>query len=374
MKKKSLIVAAAFSIFAVSVAAEIAPPPLADIGRPPALNLAQTAGLALFGADQGETRAVLLVKDGVPVLRRFAPGYSDKTRFISWSMAKSVTAVLIGELVADGKLQLDGPVPFAEWQKAGDPRGQISLRQMLHMSSGLDHTEGLDPAKGDEGITGSDTTQNIFVRATQAMAAPGLAKGMEAKPGTKYEYSSMTSLLLSELITRQLTGSKDARIRAAAYTAFAQERVLKPAGIKDAVLEFDGAGTQIGGSIIYMTLDDWGRFGQLMMAGKGADGAQVIAPEFLAFLKTPSATDSGYGGHFWLNRPRSGEGAKHPALFPGKGPDTAFSAVGHLGQYVITSPDQGLVLVRLGKTNDDKLQPVRDALGSIVAAIPMKDK
>ena len=60
-------------------------------------------------------------------------------------MAKSVTAVLIGELVADGKLKLDAPVPLAEWSKPGDPRGAITLRQMLNMSSGLDHTEGLDP-------------------------------------------------------------------------------------------------------------------------------------------------------------------------------------------------------------------------------------
>jgi CubicO group peptidase (beta-lactamase class C family) len=329
---------------------------------------------ALFGNDQGETRAVLLMQNGVVLDKRFAPGYSDKTRFISWSMAKSVTAVLIGALVADGKLKLDAPVPFAEWQKPGDPRGAITLRNMLHMASGLDHTEGLDPALGAQGVLKSDTTQKIFVSGTAAMASASLLKGMEAKPGAKYEYSSITSLLLSELITRQLTDSKDPKVRAGAYTAFAKERVFKPAGITDAVLEYDGAGTQIGGSIIHMTLDDWGRFGQLMMAGKGVDGTQVIAPDYLAFLKTPSVVDPGYGGHFWLNRPRSAENAKYPALFPGKGPGSLFSAVGHLGQYVITSPDQGLVLVRLGKTNDDKLQPVREALGAVVAAIPMKGK
>jgi CubicO group peptidase (beta-lactamase class C family) len=340
--------------------------------NPPALE--KSLITALFAPDQGETRAVLLIRDGTVVAKRYAPGYSDQTRFISWSMAKSVTAVLIGELVADGKLQLDAPVPFSEWQKSGDPRAGITLRNMLHMSSGLDHTEGLDPALGAEGVLKSDTTQSVFVSGTHEMAARTLAHGMEAKPGSKYEYSSLTSLLLSELITRQLTDSKDPKVRAAAYTAFAEERIFKPAGITNAVLEFDGAGTQIGGSIIHMTLEDWGRFGQMMMVGKGVDGSQVIAPDYLAFLKSPSQTDPGYGGHFWLNRPRSAENAKYPALFPGKGPDNLFSAVGHLGQYVITSPDQGLVLVRLGKTNDDKLQPVRDALGAVVAVIPVKDK
>lgn len=368
MKKKSLIIGAALAAIAASVGAEIAPPQLSEIGRAPALALSEKAALALFSADQGETRAVLLVKDGSPVLRRFAPGYSEKTRFVSWSMAKSVTAVLVGELVADGTLKLDAPVPFAEWQKPGDPRAAITLRQMLHMSSGLDHTEGLDPEKGDEGIIGSDTTQSLFVRSTHAIAAAGLTKGLEATPGEKYEYSSITSLLLAELITRQLTDSKDPKVRAAAYKAFAEERVFKPAGIIDAVFEFDGAGTQIGGSLIYMTLDDWGRFGSLLLDGKGTDGSQVVAPDWMAFLKTPSKTDAGYGGHFWLNRERSGENAKYPALFPGKGPASVFAAVGHLGQYVIVSPEQNMVLVRLGKTNDDKLQPVRSQLGKVVAA------
>ena len=321
----------------------------------------------LFSSNQGEPRAALILIDGKVVDKRFAEGYDDRTRFISWSMAKSVTAVLIGELVADGKLSLDAPVPFAEWKKPDDPRGTITLRHMLHMSSGLDHTEGLDPAEGDKGILASDTTQTIFVAGTQAMAARGLAKTMEAKPGAQYEYSSITSLLLSELITRQLTDSKDPEVRAAAYTAFAQEKVLKPAGITNAVFEYDGAGTQIGGSIIHMTLDDWGRFGSLLLSGKSADGTQVIALDWLTFLKTPSITDPGYGGHFWLNKARSKENAKYPALFPGVGPDSVFAAVGHLGQYIIVSPDQKLVIVRLGKTNDDGLGPVRQALGDVVA-------
>ena len=72
-----------------------------------------------------------------------------------------------------------------------------------------------------------------------------------------------------------------------------------------------------------------------------------------------------------FNRPRSGGEAKDAALFPGKGPDTLFACIGHLGQYVIVSPDQGLVVVRLGKTNDPALGPVRDALGDLVAAFQL---
>ncbi len=328
----------------VSMATPSAPEPAAD---------------RLFEPSQGETRAALIRHDGQVVAKHYAQGYSDKTRFISWSMAKSVTAVLIGELVADGKLQLDAPVPFAEWHKSGDPRAPITLRQMLNMSSGIAHTEVGDP------VYASDTNQILFVGGTNGMAAAELAKGLESKPGSTYEYNSLTSLLLSELITRQLTDSTDPRTRARAYQVFAQERLFGPAGITSAALEFDGAGTQIGGSMIYMTLDDWGRFGSLLLAGKAPDGTQVIAPDWLAFMRTPSATDGGYGGHIWLNRARP-EGSD-AALFPGKGPATLFSAIGHLGQYVIVSPDQKLVVVRLGKTNDPELGPVRDALGTLIS-------
>lgn len=326
----------------------------------------------LFSKDQGETRAAMMTRDGNIVAQNYAPGYSDQTRFVSWSMAKSVTAVLIGELVGDGKLNLDDPVPFGEWAQLGDPRRTITLRHMLHMSSGIDHDEGLDPSDPPEAMLTTDTPMTLFVNGTEAMAAAGLKKRIEAQAGTKYEYSSITSLLLSELITRQLTVSKDPKTRAKVYTAFAQERLFKPAGMSNVVLEFDGAGTQIGGSLIYASLPDWGKFGQVLLNGKGTDGAQVIAPDWLTFLKTPSKTDPGYGGHFWLNRPRSAENAAYPALFPGQGPDTIFAAVGHLGQYVIVLPDQNMVLVRLGKTNDGNLAPVRKALGSI-AATPTKN-
>jgi CubicO group peptidase (beta-lactamase class C family) len=346
MQMKSLVVALGATLLSTQSSAVAPPGVLAP----------------LFAADQGEARAAMIIQGGRVIAKHYAPGYSGANRFISWSMAKSVTAVLVGELVADGKLSLDAPVPFAEWRKAGDPRGAITLRQMLHMSSGLDHTEGLDPREGAAGVLKSDTTSILFVNGTATMAARGLAKGMEAKPGAKYEYSSITSLLLSELITRTLTDSKDPKVRAQAYTAFAQERLFGPAGITSAVFDFDGSGTQIGGSIIYMSLEDWGRFGAVIMGKNG-----VIAPDWLTFLRTPSATDGGYGGHIWLNKPRPK--GSDPALFPGTGPDSLYAAIGHLGQFVIVSPEQDLVIVRLGKTNDDVMEPVRLALGRVVKGL-----
>lgn len=348
MRMKSHWLVLASALLATGSVAAPAPGPLAP----------------LFRADIGETRAAVLIRDGHIVAKRYAPGYSDATRFISWSMAKTVTALLVGALVADGKLALDAPAPIAEWHKAGDPRRAITLRMLLNMASGLAHTEVGDP------VEASDTNQVLFVSGTQAMAQRAIGAKLEARPGAKFEYSSLTTLILAELVTRTLTTSTDPRERARAYQAFAERRLFAPAGITSARLEFDGAGTQIGGSLIYMTLDDYGRLGSVLLDGKAKDGAQLVAPGWLAFMKTPSPDNPEYGGQLWLNRPGGRDRA--PALFPGHGPASLVSCLGHLGQFVIASPEQRLVLVRLGKTQDDTaaFTTLRARLGQIVERFP----
>jgi CubicO group peptidase (beta-lactamase class C family) len=298
----------------------------------------------LFAPDMGDTRAVLMLVDGHTVAKRYAAGYSDANRFISWSMAKSVTALLVGELVADGKLQLDAPAPVAEWRN--DARRTITLRQLLHMSSGLRHIEVGNP------IENSDTNQVLFVSGTNDMAARAIAGPLAFRPGTHFNYDSLTSIILAEIVTRTLTDSRDPRVRAQAYRDFAEVRLFRPAGVTSAFLEFDGSGTQIGGSLIHMSLDDWGRMGRLLVDGKGPDGAQVVAPDWLAFLKTPAPTNPHYGGHVWLS------------------PNGLVSMRGHLGQFVFTGAKDGhsVVLVRLGNTREDRLEAITPTFERIASA------
>ena len=321
------------------------------------------AGVRRLFAENPETRAVLITANGCPALKAYAPGYSDANRFISWSMAKTITGMLVGALVTDGRLKLDAPAPVAEWHQPGDPRAAITLRQLLQMESGLKHIEVGNP------IEESDTNQTLFVSHTQAMAAAAIAHPLETKPRSTFRYSSLTTIILAEIITRTLTDSHDPRVRAKTYTDFARARLFGPAGITSVVLEFDGAGTQIGGSILHMTLDDWGRVGGLLLDGK-AGGRQVIDPDWLAFMKTPSPANAEYGAQLWLNRPGGAEGK--PTLFPGKGPATAVAADGHLGQLVIASPDsgpgRGLVVVRLGNTPDSHNRALMETLGDVVAS------
>jgi len=321
----------------------------------------------LFAADQAEARAAILIEDGRVIAKHYGAGYSDANRFISWSMAKSITAMLVGELVADGKLQLDAPAPIAEWRKPGDPRAAITLRHLLNMASGLEHTEEGQP------VEKSDTNQVLFVGGTENMAARAIAQRLEARPGEKFEYSSLTTIILSEIITRTLTASRDPRVRAQAYRDFEYARLFTPVGITTAFPEFDGAGTQIGGSLIHMSLDDYGRLGGLLHDGKAPDGTQVIAPDWLAFLKQSSPTNPEYGGQLWLNRPGAPDGT--PSLFPQKGVPSLVSMNGHLGQYVMAFDGKGAdgtphryVLVRLGKTQDRQRRPVIDRMGDVAVS------
>ena len=95
--------------------------------------------------DLGETRALLVMRNGRIVAERYAEGFDPDSRLLSWSVAKSVTAALIGLMVTDGRLVLDAPAPVPAWSQPGDPRGGITLRQLLSMTSGLEHLEDEGP-------------------------------------------------------------------------------------------------------------------------------------------------------------------------------------------------------------------------------------
>ena len=97
---------------------------------------------ALFTAEGiGETRALVVMHEGEVVAERYAGDYDADTRFIGWSMSKTVTAILTGLMVSDGRVRLDDPAPVSRWQRPGEPRGDITVRHLMQMRSGLRHEE-----------------------------------------------------------------------------------------------------------------------------------------------------------------------------------------------------------------------------------------
>ncbi|HTN13194.1 MAG TPA: serine hydrolase [Sphingomonadaceae bacterium] len=348
-----------------------APPPLsegaldavvADPGAPRE-DLARRIDRLFIGQGMGETRAVLVMHNGQTVAERYAPGYGEETRFISWSMAKTITGVMIGMLVADGKLQLDETPPIPNWRRTGDPRGEITLRQLLQMRSGLRHTESTEPAQE------ADTVKMLFLQGRDDMAAWAEAQPLEAKPGSRFEYSTNTTVILADIAARVLTDSADPEMRRKAVDEYLKARIFVPLGMYSMVPEYDRAGTLIGGSLIHGTARDWARFGEFLRHEGAVKGAQLVPKSWISFMITPSPRSPDYGAQIWLNRP---SGTDRNVLFADRGPADLFSMVGHLGQYVMVSPSQGLTVVRLGKTDDTIRDPLVAALGDVVALFPIR--
>ena len=90
-----------------------------------------------------------MIRRGLTLAERYAPGYSAQSRFAGWSMSKSVTSALIGVLVSQGRLALGSPAPVPEWASSADPRHAITLDQMLRMSTGLEFDEDYDNPLSD---------------------------------------------------------------------------------------------------------------------------------------------------------------------------------------------------------------------------------
>lgn len=317
----------------------------------------------LFGDPaMGETRALLVMRNGRIIAERYAPGFGPETKFLSWSMAKSITATLVGLMVSDGRLVLDAPAPVPAWSQPGDPRGAITLRHLLYMTSGLEHVESGEP------IYDSDTVRMLFLTGAADMAGYAEAKPLVARPGTRFQYSTAATMILSDVMTRALTPSDDPDERREAMTQFLRGRLIEPLGLTSLTPEFDPHGTLIGGSFMHATARDYAKFGEFLRRNGEVDGRQILSARWVRFMRSPSQLDPGFGGHIWLNRQRPA-GAQQ-ALFPGQGPRSLFACLGHRGQYILVSPEQGLTIVRLGATSEEEQPAVRAGLARLVETFP----
>ena len=176
-------------------------------------------------------------------------------------------------------------------------------------------------------------------------------------------------MILADIAARVLTDSTDPEARRKAVDDFIKSRIFTPIGMYSMVPEYDRAGTLIGGSLIHGTARDWAKFGEFLRNKGAVKGAQLVPTSWIEFMTTPSPRAPDYGAQIWLNR---GSNADRDVLFASKGPASAFSMVGHLGQYIVVAPDRNLTVVRLGKTDDVERDPVIAAIGDIVALYPPK--
>lgn len=322
-------------------------------------NLARAID-GLFSEDVGETRALVVMRGPKIVAERYGEGYGRDTRFVGWSLTKTVTAVITGMLIADGALALDEPAPVPRWQRNGDPRAAITVRHLLQMRPGLRHVE-----DGEPSYTG-DTARMLYTDGRDDMARYAETQPLDADPGKAFAYSTATSVILADIATRALSDSDNPAARHAAMAGYLHDRLFAPLGMTSAVPEFDARGTFLGGSMLHATARDWGRFGAMLRdSGLAENRVRVIPRTWVRFMITPSPTDPAYGAQLWLNRARP-EG-RSPVLFPDKASPRVFAMLGYRGQYVVVSPEQDLVVVRLGDTRGEEADArLRAAMATLV--------
>lgn len=332
-----------------------------DAGTPKK-DLARAIDRLFVDPAVGETRAIVVMADGKIAAERYAPGYDKDTRFVSWSMAKTITATMIGLLVADGRLSLDERAPIPRWRRPGDPRGGITIRHLLQMRSGLDHTEaGPVPVESSE-------VRMLFLDGRDDMAKWAEEQPLETEPGAKFEYSSSTTVILADIAARVLTqDSTDPETRRRAVLEYLNARLFEPLGMTSVVPEFDASGTLIGGSLIHATARDFARFGELLRNKGSYRGTQLVPRQWVEQMVMPSPRSPQYGLQTWLNRP-----AKDNPLFPDRAPHSLFAMIGHMGQYVLVSPAQRLTVVRLGHSDAAQRDALMPKLADLVELYPAR--
>lgn len=308
----------------------------------------------------GTTQALLVLRDGRIIAERYGEGIAPHTPLLSRSLAKTITAALVGLMVSDGRLALDSPVPVQAWNQPGDPRGTITLRHLLQMASGLEHRESGTP------LQESDTVRMLFTDGAQNMAAYAEAKPIARPPGSGFVYSTADTMIVADMMTRMLTLSERPEARRDAMLEFVRGRLMDPAHLPSLTPEFDARGTMIAGAMMHMTARDYARFGELLRNRGRVNGHQLLPARWVAFMTTPSPRNPAYGAQLWLNR----KGGIGNPLFPGRSSRKLFAAVGHQGQYILVSPAQRLVVVRLGVSTRKQQPALRSALADLLELFP----
>ena len=284
------------------------------------------------------TFAVLVVHRGQLVVERYGgvlehfdrppDPVGPDSRLLSWSMAKSMLHSAVGLLVAEGAVSLDEPAPVASWAAPGDTRRAITLRDLLEMRDGLEFREDYVNAGA------SDVIEMLFGSGKDDVAAYAAARPQRFPPGERFSYSSGTSNIVAGIVKEQVGPGP-------VLEEWLRDRLLEPIGATSVELGFDASGTWVASSFVHATARDYARFGELYLRGGWWEDRRILPEGWVDHGRTPRSLDedgSLYGAHWWVL----------------DDPWGSFCAAGYEGQSIVVSPGLDLVLVRLGKTPEER--------------------
>src|SRR5690606_37982450 len=251
----------------------------------------------------------------------------ERTRFIGWSMTKSITSVLIGCALAEGRIDsLDTPITHYLPELSGGGYDGASIRNVMEMRSGVDYEERYDFE--NPGVAASNHIAAL-VRNTARFADVARTLPRKTAPGEIFQYKTIDTAVLGWLIERVTQGS------VAAYTA---RCLWEPLGAEaDGFYIMDGApgtGREFSGAGFNATLRDLARIGQMMLDEGVADGRRIVSVDWVRQSVVPRHPEDpergGYGLQWWT-----------------MADSDAYAAIGLQGQYIYVDPATRTVVVKL---------------------------
>ncbi len=283
---------------------------------------------------QGVTYALIVVKEGQMIFERYNAGANGFYLQYSWSMAKSITQALVGILVKKGVLDIYAPAAVPEWQN--DDRAQITLDQLLRMSSGLQFAE--DYVDGQA----SDVIPMLQFEGRHDTGSYAANKPLEQVPGSAWSYASGTTNIICRIL-KEVVGNG-----ASGMLKFMEDELFGPIGVRTATPKFDTSGTFIGSSYLLASPQDFARFGLLYLRGGTWDGQEILPGGWVDYARTPTYQDADYcyGAHWWMNPANTSQ----------------FYCGGYDGQRILCDPEKDLVIVRCGRTPAEEAPYVMDRL------------
>ena len=280
--------------------------------------------------DLNRVAGILVLTHGRIALERYRYGNSERTRWMSMSVAKSITSTLVGAALAQRRIaSLSDPVTQYVPSLSGSAYDGVSVRDILMMSSGV---------RWNETYTDSASDRRHLLEA-QISQQPGSAMKLmaalprAARPGYVNNYSTGETQVAGEIVHNAVGRPLADYLADRIWSRYAMEA--------DARWWLDSPdGHEIGGSGFSATLRDYGRFGQFILDGGVAHGERILPKGWIHDATTPKTLRSGMPlpyGYFWW-----------PGTSPAERRDGAFEANGIFGQHIYINPAAHLVIVVWG--------------------------
>ena len=289
---------------------------------------------------RSRTQGFLVIKDGKIVDERYFNGANDKSKFTSWSVAKSFTSTLVGLALADGKIKsLDEPVTNYLPDLKGSGYDDVPIRDILEMSSGVKFNEEYGKGASDVMIMWRKTMDEE----SETLADYAKSLGRAETPGTKFVYRSIDTAVLGMLVKR-VAGESLANVLS--------QRIWRPLGMEsDATWLTDHPGPgalEAAYCCINARLRDYGRFGLMFLNQCKVGRKQVVPASWVLQATIPQSPPvqwghlfpgdpGGYGYQWWLIEP----GPQHP-----------YSAEGVFFQFIYVMPKYNTVIVKASAYDD----------------------